>query len=486
MKKDLNRKEIEIIINEEHKFIYLKQRKIWVNKKLDFVCIEIKEKQDDIHTFYNYDDDIFKKNNYYLGEKVLTFGTVEKDEKLGFSNGIIKQINQDYSYFFEYTCNTTSGCSGGCIVRQANNCVIGIHKAGIVKEEKWQLNLGIYIRDVIKSIQEDDSNLIMKNKILEDEGHAPKINPDLLNNQRLLFNSSIKLYNDVMQKLLIIFNKESNDINVKTSKQLREFNVDSYYNEKLAEFNKLFNDICEEDFYQNQNYLTPDIQDIKKKLTSFFEESIRNIVQNKYNDSIIYPKNIKELLKEQNISNLTKGKEYELYYNLMKYKVVVLDNEKVTLPGLTVWKHEIHDEENGSDKNIIKKKININAYFDPDAMEIKLSDNIIHYRKESHVGSSRIDIKGTFRRVYRGHLKNLINAHRNNYIDDFFDKMFINLPENFEFDILEGNNLIFDKNSHCKLVISVDYNQTLKVINVGQSGNTVINKITVKPIMNLE
>ena len=103
----------------------------------------------------------------------------------------------------------------------------------------------------------------MKNKILEDEGHAPKINPDLLNNQRLLFNSSIKLYNDVMQKLLIIFNKESNDINVKTSKQLREFNVDSYYNEKLAEFNKLFNDICEEDFYQNQNYLTPDIQDIK-------------------------------------------------------------------------------------------------------------------------------------------------------------------------------------------------------------------------------
>ena len=160
-----------------------------------------------------------------------------------------------------------------------------------------------------------------------------------------------------MQKLLIIFNKESNDINVKTSKQLREFNVDSYYNEKLAEFNKLFNDICEEDFYQNQNYLTPDIQDIKKKLTSFFEESIRNIVQNKYNDSIIYPKNIKELLKEQNISNLTKGKEYELYYNFMKYKVEALDNEKVTLPGLTVWKHEIHDEENGSDKNIIKKKL---------------------------------------------------------------------------------------------------------------------------------
>ena len=85
---------------------------------------------------------------------------------------------------------------------------------------------------------------------------------------------------------------------------------------------------------------------MKERLTSSFIESIRNIVQNKYKDSFIYPKNVKELLKEQNISNLFKGNEYELYYNLLKYKVVALDNEKVTLPGLTVCKLEIHDEEN--------------------------------------------------------------------------------------------------------------------------------------------
>ena len=334
LEKDLNKKYIEIKINKEHKFILLENREIWTNKDLDFVCIEIKEEQDEIHTFYNSDDDIFEKN--YLDEKILIFGIAENDKELGVSNGIIKKVNKNNTSFFRHTCNTTSGCSGGCIVRQTNNCVIGIHQGGIAKEKKWELNQGIYIRDIINSIQKDNSNLIVKNKLLEDESFALKINPDLLNTQKLFLNSSIKLYNDVMLKLLVIFNKESNNINVKTSKQLREFNIDSYYNEKLAEFNKLFNDICEEDFYQNQNYLTSDIQDVKKKLTSFFKEAIRNIVQNKYNDSIIYPKNIKELLKEQNISNLTKGKEYELYYNLMKYKVVVLDNEKVTLPGLTV------------------------------------------------------------------------------------------------------------------------------------------------------
>lgn len=478
LENDLNEKYIEIIINEEHKFILLEHRNIWANKELDFVCIEIKENQDEIHTFYNLDEKIFEKN--YLDEKVLIFGINQNDKELGVSNGIIKKINEES--FFAYTCNTTPGCSGGCIVRQNNNCVIGIHQGAIAKEKKLKLNQGIYLRDVIESIQKDDNKLIVKNKILEDEGYVLNIIPELQNTQTLLN----KLYIVIMPKLSVIFIKESNYINGKTSKQLREFNTDSYYNEKLTEFNKLFNDIYEEDLYQFQNYSGADIHDVKEKLASSFIESIRNIVQNKYKDSFIYPKNVKELLKEQNISNLIKGNEYELYYNLLKYKVVALDNEKVTLPGLTVWKHEIHDEENGSDKNIIKKKTNINAYFDPETMEIKLSDNSIHYRKESHVGSLRIDIKGTIRRVYRGHFKKLIKAHRNDYIDDFYNKMFINLPENFEFDILEGNNLVFDKDSYCKLVISVDYNQTLKVINVGQSGNTFINKISVKPFMNFE
>ena len=174
LKNDLNEKYIEIIINEEHKFILLEHRNIWANKELDFVCIEIKENQDEIHTFYNLDEKIFEKN--YLDEKVLIFGINQNDKELGVSNGIIKKINEES--FFTYTCNTTPGCSGGCIVRQKNNCVIGIHQGAIAKEKKLKLNQGIYLRDVIESIQKDDNKLIVKNKILEDEGYVLNIIPE--------------------------------------------------------------------------------------------------------------------------------------------------------------------------------------------------------------------------------------------------------------------------------------------------------------------
>ena len=162
---------------------------------------------------------------------------------------------------------------------------------------------------------------------------------------------------------------------------------------------------------------------------------------------------------------MIKGREYVLYFNFKGYKVVALGNNKVTLPGLNVLRQELYDEENGGIKNLIHKSTGINAYFDPDSMEIRLSDNEIKYWKGSHTGCRR------------GFFQN----HRNTYIEDHFYRMIISLPENFEFDVLEGNNLYFDKYSYSDLVINVNYNQTLKGIKIGQSGNTVIRKISVKP-----
>ena len=483
LENDVNNNKIEIVINKEHKFISLEQRKVCINKELDFICIEIKEKQDEIHSFYYFDKDIFENN--YLNEKVIIFGINKNDKELGFSDGFIKRKNQKES-FFEYTCNTTPGCSGGCIVREQNNCVIGIHQGGILKER--QLNQGIYIRDIIKRIIKYNSNYINNlEQLLNSQNNGNeilnilindcsffKINPENLKIndkiQKLLFDASRnKLNNDVKQKLEEKLNNISNDINTKTPKELRELNVDNYYNWKLDEFNELFNNICNEDFHQLKNYLRTVIQDVKKQLSSFFEESIISKIKKKNNNTIIYPKNVQELLKEQNISNLIKGKEYVLYFNFIGYKVVALDDNKVTLPGLIVLRQKMRDEENGGVKNLIMERDNLNAYFDPDSMEIRLSDNKIEYWKGSHTGC----------------LRGYFQYYRNIYIDDYFYKMFVSLPENFEFDILEGNNLIFEKYSYCDLVINVDYNQTLKGINVGQSGNTIIRKISVKPIFDI-
>ena len=144
--------DIEIIIDGVTKILPLKQRKIWNDKDIDFTCIEIKEQEDNIHTFYNLDDNVLdhnSDNSFYLNKKVIIFGINQDGKKVGFSNGIIVQNS---GCFFFYTCNTCPGCSGGAIVNQTNNCVIGVH-IGEYPEKEKKLNIGLYIRNVIERIK---------------------------------------------------------------------------------------------------------------------------------------------------------------------------------------------------------------------------------------------------------------------------------------------------------------------------------------------
>ena len=152
LSKDLIKKSnINIILNDQNKTISLNQRKIWTDEKIDFTCIEIKEKEDNIYSFFNLDDNIFKNKNY-LNQKVFIYAINTKNQrKLAFSNGIIKS-SEDSN--FTYTCNTYPGCSGGCIVNQYNNCVIGIHQGALNTGNLNIVNVGIFIRDVIKYIKE--------------------------------------------------------------------------------------------------------------------------------------------------------------------------------------------------------------------------------------------------------------------------------------------------------------------------------------------
>ena len=154
LSKDALENDITIKLNFETKIISLKGRKKWTDEKLDFTCIEIKEEEDNIHTFFNLDDKVLDKNysnDSYLNHNVLIFGINKNDKQIGFSNGIIKK-NEDS--FFAYTCNTYPGCSGGCIVNQFNNNVIGIHRGEIETGNKNAVNEGIYINNVINCIKQ--------------------------------------------------------------------------------------------------------------------------------------------------------------------------------------------------------------------------------------------------------------------------------------------------------------------------------------------
>ena len=90
-----------------------------------------------------------------MDNKVIIYG-INQNQKAGFSNGKIKKI-QDF--FFAHNCNTYPGCSGGCIVNQINNCVIGIHCGEIKTKNQKVRNAGIFIREVFNYIKNDKKEL---------------------------------------------------------------------------------------------------------------------------------------------------------------------------------------------------------------------------------------------------------------------------------------------------------------------------------------
>ena len=109
-------KDVKIVIDGELKTIPLQQRKKWTDKDLDFTCIEIKEIEDNIHTFFNLDYIVLNynySNNCYLRKKVFIYGINENDKKIAFSNGLVKECR---SNCFAYSCNTYPGCSGGSLL----------------------------------------------------------------------------------------------------------------------------------------------------------------------------------------------------------------------------------------------------------------------------------------------------------------------------------------------------------------------------------
>ena len=141
---------IDITINGNPKRIELFGRDIYTDSNLDFTCIEIK-KEDNIKTTFSLDDNILK-NNYsnidYLNKSITTYGLNKNDNfKLYYSYGYIKKSKE---WKFIHSCNTYPGCSGGCIVIENTNRVIGIHRGG---HKEKDLNYGIFIKDVIDYIK---------------------------------------------------------------------------------------------------------------------------------------------------------------------------------------------------------------------------------------------------------------------------------------------------------------------------------------------
>ena len=161
---------IKIKVNDRYIFLSLKNRKKWCNEKLNYFCIEIKD-DDEIDNFYQIDDIILKndyKNELYLQKYILTFAIME-DGEIGYSNGQINNIENSY---FWYNCDIDKGYSGGVIINNKNNSIIGVNKGEhIINSNNSNINMGIFIYDIIKDIKNQNNKEIeLEEKYIKEIG----------------------------------------------------------------------------------------------------------------------------------------------------------------------------------------------------------------------------------------------------------------------------------------------------------------------------
>ena len=128
----LNKKEINIT---EH-------RKIFINKELDYTCIELME-SDNIIDYFEIDPNIYKYKDEDI--KKIDIFLLQFPNEVSFSYGKIKEI-KDNKYI--YNASTEEGSSGSPIIIRYNNkyYVNGLHFGGYNKDktnkDSFIFNLG--------------------------------------------------------------------------------------------------------------------------------------------------------------------------------------------------------------------------------------------------------------------------------------------------------------------------------------------------------
>ena len=171
---------IEIIYRTSINILNLNNRKIWVNKDMDYTCIEIKKQEYEIKDNMINKLDISKDFNEkkYEGISTEIFGIMKKKnfvnnsfEMIEYSTGKIKKIyedklNKNIKYILYNNCSL-NGFSGGPIYNIDNNMVLGIHKGMLKKEE---IRIGILMKAIVEDIKNNNNFFYFGNEKIGKEG----------------------------------------------------------------------------------------------------------------------------------------------------------------------------------------------------------------------------------------------------------------------------------------------------------------------------
>ena len=111
--------------------------------KYDMMIIRLKEGE--VNNYLEIDENIFKDESIYnyKNESIYILHHPNAEEaKVSFGSGI-KQVND---YDIKHLCHTEPGSSGGPILCNFTNKVIGIHKGSIAKYGKCVYNIGTFLK----------------------------------------------------------------------------------------------------------------------------------------------------------------------------------------------------------------------------------------------------------------------------------------------------------------------------------------------------
>lgn len=148
-----NKDEIEVIIYDELKKIYIKNKAFYSNQEYDVTIIEVDEEKEKISNYLELDENIFNENriNEYIGNTIyiLQYPSYHDEQKLGVSYGIIKNRFEDKEYNFIHYCSTEYGSSGSPILNINNNKIIGIHK-----QRSANYNIGSFLYYSLKEFKD--------------------------------------------------------------------------------------------------------------------------------------------------------------------------------------------------------------------------------------------------------------------------------------------------------------------------------------------
>ena len=185
-------------------------------------------------------------------------------------------------------------------------------------------------------------------------------------------------------------------IDALSSQQLRELNSEQYIMDNISIEIKKFHEKAKSLFTNIENIIqTKDLYISKTELIkNYIKNNIQERLKHKMEVCPPWPRNIPELLKEQNISQLKPDTKYNLYFNKKPYVIIARKDGKISLPNIKATETYRYEElpcwrnSNGLVYEQYSKAID--NWFDQNSQLLILSGNYVYQSNWREGGHSSL------------------------------------------------------------------------------------------------